>query len=501
MYSICMKKLTLAKTVADLDAQAQEKACLPALVLMESAGLQLFEAWKHQLSPHDRLVFLCGSGNNGGDALVAARYAFNAGCTDILLILLPKKGSDSYQKQREITQAYGFETLLWDASQTERVQEELNAATWIVDGLFGTGLSGALRGDVSLLVELANKSPAKKLSVDIPSGLGDEVPVSSLHIQADQTVTMGLDKLAMFHPSSRAACGAITTVNPSFPPFLMEKQPAAALLCVRNKARIGVLSSHEYKNSRGHVAVFSLSEQYTGAARLAARASFFARAGLVTLYCDREVLPIAASEAPSLMVKVYEGQALPSYDALLAGPGWGSGREALLKILMKTGTPMVLDADGIRCYAQMIKQGVVVDHGPLILTPHLGELRALCDACSLPVDVLDTPSSFFTTLEQLSLRLHATLVVKSSLVHIAAEGEKIIVLEGLNPSLGVGGSGDVLSGIIAALLAKFSDPVACALEGTLIHQTAGRLAHQSRCYYDSETLLSFVGKAVGEAEA
>ncbi|NLK05463.1 MAG: hypothetical protein GX315_03785, partial [Spirochaetales bacterium] len=117
-----MKKLALAKTVADLDAQAQEKACLPALVLMESAGLQLFEAWKPQLSPHDRLVFLCGSGNNGGDALVAARYAFNAGCTDILLILLPKKGSDSYQKQREITQAYGFETLLWDASQTERVQ-------------------------------------------------------------------------------------------------------------------------------------------------------------------------------------------------------------------------------------------------------------------------------------------------------------------------------------------------------------------------------------------
>lgn len=496
-----MKNLALAKTVADLDAQAQEKACLPPLVLMESAGLQLFEAWKSQLSSHDRLVFLCGSGNNGGDALVVARYACNAGFTNILLILLQKEGSDSYQKQRDITQAYGFETLFWEENQKRRVQEALHGATWIVDGLFGTGLKGELRGDVKCLVELANSSPAKKISVDIPSGLGDEVPVSSLHIQADQTVTMGLDKLAMFHPSSRAACGSITTVNPSFPPFLMQKVPYAALLCERTKARIGLLSSHEYKNSRGHVAVFSLSEQYTGAARLAARASFFARAGLVTLYCDRAVLPIAASEAPSLMVKVYEGQDLPSYDALLAGPGWGSGREALLKTLLETDTPLVLDADGIRCYAQMLKQGIVLDHGPLVLTPHLGELRALCDAFSLSDDVLDTPSSFFTTLEQLSHRLHATLVVKSSLVHIASEGEKVMVIEGLNPSLGVGGSGDVLSGIIAALLAKLKDPVVCALEGALIHQEAGRMAQQACCYYDSEALLNFVGKAVGEAEA
>lgn len=501
MYSIGMKSLALAKTVADLDAQAQDTACLPALVLMESAGLQIFEVWKPELTRHDRLVFLCGSGNNGGDALVVARYAWNAGYTNSLLILLPKKGSVSYQLQCDITKTYGFETLVWEPSQLERVQKELQAATWIVDGLFGTGLSGELRGDVRLLVDLANESQAKKLSVDIPSGLGDEVPVTSLHMHADLTVTMGLEKLAMFHPSSRASCGRIITVNPSFPPFLMEKAPYAALLCERTKASLAPLDSREYKNSRGHVAVFSLSEHYTGAARLAARACYFARAGLVSLYCDREALPITASEAPSLMVKVYEGHDLPSYDALLVGPGWGDGREVLLKTLMGTGIPMVLDADGIRCYARLLKQGEEVSHGPLILTPHLGELKALCDAFSYPEKVLRSPVSFFATLEELSQRLHATMVVKSSLVHIASETEKVVVIEGLNPSLGVGGSGDVLSGIIAALLAKLKDPVVSALEGALLHQEAGRMARQSCGYYDSEALLAFVGKAVEEAEA
>ena len=501
MYSIGMKSLALAKTVSDLDAQAQNTACLPALVLMESAGLQIFEAWKHELESHDRLVFLCGSGNNGGDALVAARYAWNAGYTNSLLVLLPKQGSPSYQQQRAIVQSYGFETLVWEPDQHTRVQDELNAAAWIVDGLFGTGLSGELRGDARLLVELANASQAKKLAIDIPSGLGDEVPASSLHFHADLTVTMGLEKLAMFHPASRASCGRIVTVNPTFPPFLMEKAPSAALLCDRTKACIAPLASREYKNSRGHVAVFSLSEHYTGAARLAARACFFARSGLVTLYCDREVLPIAASEAPSLMVRTYEGQDLPSYDAILAGPGWGSGREALLQTLFGTGTPLVLDADGIRCYAHLLKQGMEISHGPLILTPHLGELKALCEAVSLPPGVLDTPRSFFSALEELSHRLHATLVVKSSLVHVASEKEKVIVIEGLNPSLGVGGSGDVLGGIIAALLAKLKDPVQCAVEGALIHQDAGRKAQLACGYYDSETLLNFVGKAVEEAEA
>ena len=318
------------------------------------------------------------------------------------------------------------------------------------------------------------------------------------------TVTMGLEKMAMYHPAYRASCGRILLVNPSFPPFLLDQCKATALLCERVSATLPSLALNEYKSTRGHIAIFGGSKQYTGAARLSARTAFSSRAGLVTLFCDEEVYPVASSESASVMVQVYEGQNLERFDAVLAGPGWGEGREALLETLLSSGLPMVLDADGIRAYASIVKQGKLSSHGPMILTPHLGELRTLVRAL-FPVDAQvlakdDTPSSFFSVMERTASLLDATLVVKSQLVYVVSPGKQTVVVEGNNPSLGVAGSGDVLSGILVALLAKLQDCEQVALKGTLIHQRAGSLAAAQYGYYDSDTLISFVGRATQEAE-
>lgn len=500
MYSIDMKTLVRSSVIAAIDAQAQSLAAIPSVCLMESAALQIFQHWKPLLKLDDRLIFLCGSGNNGGDALAVARYAYNEGYTNQLVVFIGSRPSVSFEVQKAIIAAYGISTC----NVSELGNQELALADWIVDGLFGTGLRGSLHADLCPLVEAANASTAQILAIDIPSGLGDSVPVDQVHIVADLTITMGFSKRVLYHPAVRTDCGRIIVINPSFPPFLLDIVEADADLYDSDDLRLDPLASDDYKTSRGHVALFGGSGTYTGAARLAARACFVSRAGLVTLFCDPEVYPIAASESPSVMVRIFEDDRLDRYTVLLAGPGWGAGREALLEHLFASSLPLVLDADGINAYATMLKEGKRPTHGPLVLTPHLGELRNLVAGLwpekAVCVAKQDAPDDFFTLLSQLADQLDATLVVKSSLVYIVQKGRATSIIDGGNPSLGVAGSGDVLAGIITALLAKIGDLQQACIQGVLVHQRAGVLAAQTYGYYDSETLLSFVGKAVAEAE-
>ncbi len=500
-----MKRLVLSSDVTAIDAQTQSLAKIPALSLMESAGLQMYQIWKPLLHVEDKLVFLAGGGNNGGDALVVARYAFNDGFKNIVIVYAGAHLSESSALQRAIIGTYKMSCVEWAQTDDLVRQTIFSNAAWIIDGLVGTGLKGPLKAEIQDLVVLANESPARCLAIDIPSAIGDEVSVSETHIQADLTITMGLEKIGMYHPVNRPSCGKIVLANPSFPPSLLETPEAVALLCERSIGKLPKLKSNEYKNSRGHLAIFGGSTVYTGAARLASRAAFSARAGLVTLFCDPDVYTVAASESPSVMVSVYKHQSLQRFDAILAGPGWGDGREKILRTLFETKKPIVLDADGITCYATILAKGERPEHGPLILTPHLGELRALSKALhpekqETTIGKNDTPLEFFSSLKQISRELEATLVVKAQLVYIVSRTGELVVVEGNNPSLGVGGSGDVLSGILGALLGKLENLETIALEGTLIHQSAGRLAEEAFGYYDSESLLNCVGAAVKEAE-
>ena len=209
-------------------------------------------------------------------------------------------------------------------------------------------------------------------------------------------------------------------------------------------------------------------------------------------------MAIVASEAPSVMVRSASGVDPAAYDVLVAGPGWGGGRAALLKRLLGTHVPLVLDADGITALAEIIASDGIPEHGTLTITPHLGELARLASALGINDD--KSPRSFFSMIEGIAERLDAILVVKSSLVHIVEPGRPTIVVDGSNPSLGVAGSGDLLSGIIAALWVSGNDQATAALGGVQVHQEAGRRAHEAVGYYDSEHLVDYIGTVVKEAE-
>ncbi|AEV30803.1 yjeF-like protein, hydroxyethylthiazole kinase-related protein [Sphaerochaeta pleomorpha str. Grapes] len=500
-----MDQLVSSAAMATIDSDAQLQYKIPGLSLMETAGFKIWASLAAEIHKEQHLVFLCGGGNNGGDALVVARLAFDQGYVNQVCILIGNHISPSCAVQREIIQAYGLPSIMLGDEISPQVTRALLDAGVVFDGIAGTGLKGPLQGISKTLVALANKSKALRVAIDIPSGLGDMISPDEIHFLADRTCTLGLSKAAFYHPLSRNDCGQIEILNPSFPARLLENVQAEGKLIDPKEVKMHALSSAAFKNSRGHVAIIGGSKSYTGAVRLSARAAFSSRAGLVTLFCDQEVFQLAATESPSVMVKTLsENDDFSPFNALLVGPGWGKGRESLLEKLFLTKKPMVLDADGIKAYANLLKDKKRPPHGPLLLTPHLGELRELAFSVfgdqALSLGKQDTPEAFFSMTRKLSRELDAILIMKSSLVHIAGAADQLIVMEGLNPSLGVAGSGDILSGIIAALLGNGIELAQTAVIGSAIHQNAGRLAHEELGYYDSETLLGFIGKAVGEME-
>ncbi|MBI9096180.1 MAG: NAD(P)H-hydrate dehydratase [Sphaerochaeta sp.] len=497
-----MKHVVRSSEITKIDAASQNAFRLPALILMESAAMGVWSVVESRIPGKDAsLVFLCGGGNNGGDTLAVARLAYNSGCRKVLCILTGGRLSPSCERQREIVERYGIDLITIGETIPDTAEQAIAQADFLFDGLAGTGLKGKLRGGALSLVLLANQSKATVIAIDTPSGISEEVSSTASHGKAELCVTFGMRKLAMYHPSNRSDCGEIVVKNPGFPPQLLEKAPIASDLYTSEDLALEKLSTSSYKNKRGHLGIVGGSKKYSGAPRLSARSAFACRTGLVTLFCDEEVYPIAASEAPSVMVRVLkEVEELAPYDALLVGPGWGGGRSSLLERIFFLGKSIVLDADGIRAYAELLGEQKALAHGPLILTPHLGELKYLTSVLYEEIPD-DTPLSFFTMVQEVADRLNAVLVVKSSLVHIAFPGEsRIAVIEGLNPSLGVAGSGDVLSGVIAALLVGGATVQEAALQGALLHQSAGALAHAKCGYYDSETLVDYLGQVVMGAE-
>jgi ADP-dependent NAD(P)H-hydrate dehydratase / NAD(P)H-hydrate epimerase len=258
--------------------------------------------------------------------------------------------------------------------------------------------------------------------------------------------------------------------------------------------------------------MFAGSSKYSGAARLSARAAFHARAGLVTLYCDESIATVAAMESPSVIIHslaptttVSAGQLTDAYQAIAAGPGWGQGREELVSTLLRTGLPMVLDADGITCFASLVANNKlqVTDHGPLVLTPHPGELHRMLELLGMPLLAQETGNgstseAFTDSLRRVAIALGVVLVYKSHVVWIVdgrSFGNLPVVVDGMNSSLGVAGSGDVLTGIIGAFLAQGMDALDAAKAGVIVHQKAGRIAREAHSWFDSQELVDAVGNA------
>ena len=504
-----MRPLLSCAEASALDLGVQRRAQLPPAILMEDASVRLWDALEPIAAAlgagaAGTLTALCGSGNNAGDALAVLRHARFAGLNDMAVILGKSAPGELAMTQLSYLRALGIPVLSWEA-EPDSCRALLGRSLLLVDGIAGTGLHGPLREPLASLLLAAVGSGSLVAAVDIPSGLSDDFSAGLSLLPARWTLAIEPRKAGLYFPAVRPACGKIVGVGGVFPVGEPAKTGFELLEPDDLRRLVARPAPSAYKGSRGRLAVFAGSVGATGAAAMCSRASLAAGAGLVALFVSAEILPILSSKLDAVMVKPAPSAPgaieVERWDALLAGPGWGrSGdNKATLAGLLSTGLPAVLDADAIALYGALASEGFVA-RGPLILTPHPGELSLLG---GMPAEeALANPAKL---LPPLASHLAATIVFKSHCTWIAAPDGRMSVWDGMESGLGTAGSGDVLAGIAAGLLAGASVERAGAGErsydaaraAVIAHGLSGRRARAKRGWFQAPDLIEEAALILG----
>jgi len=501
-------KVVDSRRMAQIDGEAQTRFGIPEIVLMEDAAYGIFSLLRQRIwagrLPTGPVVFLSGKGNNGGDALAVARHCTFDGMSNPVVIL----GAGEPKAERlagvhlKILRALGVDVVDYTAGDKDRrrVHRLLGEAEVLVDGLLGTGLNGEVRSPLKELILRCNESAAARIAVDIPSGIGDAYRPGYAAFRADCTLTVQLPKICLYLPHARSYCGDIHIVPGVFPPQAIEQEDIPGYLIDEplKQRLLRPLESDTHKGKRGHLAVFAGSEGTTGAAWLCSNAAARCRAGLVTLFLDRELYAANLPKYSSVMLRPQEGESpeVRRFDALLVGPGWGLSerREAVLRALFKSRLPGVLDADGITLLARMrtrTRQSAAVRLGSRwILTPHPGEFARLLGLET--AQVLADPLPY---LLRASTELEAVIVLKGHCSFVAGPRGRYGILDGMNPAMATGGSGDVLAGICAGLLTSGYEPEEAAALAVLLHGQIGRRLYADRGYFLAEDMVEAVSSA------
>lgn len=484
--------------MSKIDARAQDEYAIPGQVLMENAGIKahtvcrdLFEEFSDTASG---LLYLAGSGNNGGDALVMARQAFTDGMTPKVILAGPVK-STSAAANLVIAEKLGIPVVSYIDQREESVRL-LGSADLIVDGLFGTGVSGPLRGEAAGLVDDVNASKARVVSIDLPSGLGDGFKPGHPVIKADVTLCLGLPKECLYLPSARPGCGQIIHLPIGFPPDLTRDDAIPGELLEYDDIDMlsGDLPPDAHKGTRGKLGVFAGSVGMTGAPVLACRSAARSGCGLVTLLIDEDAYLPAASHLVSVMPKPWSASGDPAafdftaFDAILAGPGWGfENRLPWLRAMIGSKQSCVLDADALTLLAGFDSPPDF--GGNAVLTPHPGEMARLADATIR--EVIDDPFGYAA---RTAGSYNAVVVLKGHVTTICGPNGRYRLFDGMNPALGTGGSGDVLAGIIAGLAAGGTEIFDAASLGVLVHAMAAKRAFDKHGWFLAEDLPPYISR-------
>ena len=489
-----MKILTSAQ-MKEIDRQAIEEIGIPGPVLMENAGLQVFR-FLQSILPYcegDEIVIVAGRGNNGGDGLVIARHLWNHGLPCRVLLLAAKdevKGDAALNLRIAERIGVPVEEVRSDAEWKGKKRHLAEAAA-IVDAIFGTGLSKPAAGLYAKAIEDINKTDAFKLAVDIPSGLSsDSFEVIGPAVKADITVTLAAPKIAHVLPPAEEWVGDLVVADISVPPQLLDA-PHLKLELTQKSSLLPSFQKRKrdsHKGTYGHLFVIAGSLGKTGAAVMAAKSALRMGAGLVTVGTPRSCLPMVARGMVELMTeplaetaqKTIAVEALPQArsllqgkDALLIGPGISpheSTAEFVAGLLPEAKLPVVIDADGLNILS--LKPELLTRLPKVtILTPHPGEFARLAGrkVGEVVKGKLELAPAFAREKGvYLILKGHRTLVC-------SPDGRTFVNPTG-NPGMATGGSGDVLSGMVASLLMQVKDPLQAALAAVYLHGLSGDLA-------------------------
>jgi NAD(P)H-hydrate epimerase len=470
-------RLYTAGQVRRLDESAIEAHGIPGIELMERAGRSVFESAKRACPDSNNWLIFCGGGNNGGDGYIIARLAREAGLNATVCAL---KSMDSLSGDAAIAASRwreaGGDTQAWPA-------KNINSYDLLVDALLGTGLDRAPEGDYAAAIDLMNQAPARIVAVDIPSGLhSDTGNVLGLASSAFLTVTFIGRKRGLFTSDGPDYAGDVQFSDLGTPDTVRDSVPDSGILIRENiiKSHLPVRRRNSHKGSFGWVLGIGGNSSMSGAVRLCGEAALRSGAGKVTLATNPDHAALVNLTCPELMVRgVRRGKQLQSLlsqvSVIVIGTGLGqtSWSEDLFKTCMKTDVPIVLDADGLNILARLFpgmgKQAL--PRGNWILTPHPAEAGRL-----LGMPPGEVQQDRVAVAQQLSGRFDAIVVLKGCGTVIADQKGRYAICPLGNPGMASAGTGDVLAGVIGALVAQRLDLWDAATTGVVAHAAAGDLA-------------------------
>ncbi|MBI3929414.1 MAG: NAD(P)H-hydrate dehydratase [Armatimonadetes bacterium] len=500
-------KVVTGEQMAAIDRQAIEELGIPGVVLMESAGRAVAGYCLEQARSGGPVGILCGPGNNGGDGFVVARTLSNHGVPS-QVFLLGRRDSlrgDALSNFRLLghTDVPVQEVTEADLSSLE---PRLPGCRLLVDALFGTGLTREVSGYRRAAIELMNRSGIPIVAVDIPSGIDSATGgVLGAAVRATLTVTLGLPKLGLLLDPGASHAGRLVVAEIGFPRALLEHPglPGELLDSALAAQLLPLRPRDAHKGSCGRALLVAGSSRYPGAAGLACLGCLRSGAGLVTLATPSSVrgllmsrvlesltLPLdyaGSSLTPSALEQLREQARLA--DAIGLGPGLGEDNlEGAREIMQSADKPLVIDADALRLLTELkpISASQVV-------TPHPGEMARMLGISAAEVQA-DRPRWAVAA----ARRFGAVAVLKGATTVVAHPDGRFWLNTSGNPALAQGGTGDVLAGMITALIAQGGSPLAAALCGVHLHGLAADLAARQigPVGIAASTLAEFVPPAV-----
>lgn len=461
--------------------------------LMEKAGQAVAASALRHYPQALRFVVLCGPGNNGGDGYIAAASLIRAGA-DTHVFAIGDPG-----------QLVGDARRAWKACPVAPLassQLQIEPGDVVIDAIFGAGLARPVSADVEDVIGKVRDAGVPVVAVDLPSGLcGRRGEPLGAAFRANRTVTFMARKPGHLLMPGRSLCGDIEVCDIGIPLRILRS--AAGTVSINHPDAWRHLlptpdrASHKYR--RGHLGVFSGGASHTGAARLSAGAGLAAGAGLVTLASPADAMPVNASQLTAVMLREVDSTAAlrdwlaaSKLSAFVLGPGFGVGDKARDFVLALEGRPLVLDADGITSFREERNRLFNIygaDDTQLVLTPHEGEFARL-----FPELAAEEGQSKVEKAVAAATLSNAIIVYKGADTVIAAPDGRALINDNAPPWLATAGSGDVLAGIIGALLANGMPAFEAAAAAVYLH---GEAAIRAGAGMTAETLVAHLGPLSG----
>jgi ADP-dependent NAD(P)H-hydrate dehydratase / NAD(P)H-hydrate epimerase len=505
-----------AAQMRDADRHTIEEIGIPSLVLMENAGRQVVAAIEAAFESRldGRVAVLCGRGNNGGDGFVVARTLLQRGIDAAVFVIgsVAEIRGDA-RTNLDILGRLGVTVVEINDEQTWELHfSEIARCSLIVDAIFGTGLRSGVAGMLETVIADVNAADIPIVSVDLPSGMSADTPhLVGDCIDASLTVTLAAPKLPLVLPPGEAYAGDVVIADIGIPHEVIdavEGRYVELLTPEQLRGHIAPRAADSHKGDFGRLTIAAGSSGKTGAAYLAAMGALRSGAGLVTIATPASCLSIVASMGPEFMMLGLPddcGMVSPAavdrlleetHDVVACGPGLGRSAgvaEFVRAVLDRATCPIVLDADAITVLADDPGRLAGSEERNVIITPHPGEMARLIGASVSDVQAnrLEVATDFATT-----HRVH--VVLKGHRTVIATPEGRVFINPTGNPGMATGGTGDVLTGMIAAWLAQLLDAEAACRLAVFLHGAAGDLAEgrEGQTAMTATDLLDHLGEAL-----